>query len=58
MTCVYIEYEVKIKMILEQWLQVKLKLLLRYNMKSVFSVVLAFGGILGGVDKNLVGGVY
>ena len=38
-----------------------MKLLLRYNMKSVFSVVLAFGGILGGVggvDKNLVGGVY
>ena len=42
-----------------------MKLLLRYNMKSVFSVVLAFGGILGGGGggggggvKNLVGGVY
>ena len=31
MTCVYKEYKVKIKMVQEQWLQLKLKFLLGYN---------------------------
>ena len=31
MTCVYKEYEVKIKMVQEQWLQLKVKFLLDYN---------------------------
>ena len=35
MTCVYKEYGVKIKMVEEQWLQLKMKLLLGYNMKIV-----------------------
>ena len=34
MTCVYKKYEVKIKMLQEQWLQLKMKFLLRYNMKK------------------------
>ena len=33
MTCVYREYEVKIKMVQEQWLQVKMKFLLGCKMK-------------------------
>ena len=35
MTCVYKEYEGKIKMAQEQWLQLKLKFVLGYNMKTV-----------------------
>ena len=35
MICVYKEYEVKIKMLEEQWLQLKMKFLLGYNMKIV-----------------------
>ena len=31
----YIEYEVKTKMIQEQWLKLKIKFLLDYNMKIV-----------------------
>ena len=37
MTCVYKEYEGKIKMVQEQWVQLKMKVLLRYNMKNVVS---------------------
>ena len=33
MTCVNEEYEVEIKMVHEQWLQLKMKFLLGYNMK-------------------------
>ena len=33
MTCVYKEYEVKIKMVQEQWLHLKMKFLLVYYMK-------------------------
>ena len=35
MTCVYKEYEGKIKVVQEQWLQLKMKYLLGYNMKTV-----------------------
>ena len=35
MTCVYKEYEVKIKMAQEQLLQLKMKFLLGFNMKTV-----------------------
>ena len=35
MTCMYKEYEAKIKMVQEQWLQLKMKFLLDYNMKIV-----------------------
>ena len=35
MTYVYREYEVKIKMVQEHWLQLKMKFLLGYNMKIV-----------------------
>ena len=35
MTYVYKEYEVNIKMAQQQWLQLKTKFLLGYNMKSV-----------------------
>ena len=35
MTCVYKEYEVKIKMVLKQLLQLKMKLSLGYNMEIV-----------------------
>ena len=35
MTCVYKKYEVKIKMLQERWLQLKIKFLLDYNMKIV-----------------------
>ena len=33
MTYVYKKYEVKIKIVQEQWLQLKMKFLLGYNMK-------------------------
>ena len=35
LTCVHKEYEVKIKMVKVQWLQLKVKLLVGYNMKIV-----------------------
>ena len=35
MTCVYKEYEVKIKIVQKQWLQLKMMFLLDYNMKIV-----------------------
>ena len=35
MTCVYKEYEIKIKMVQEQWLQLKMKFSLGYNMKII-----------------------
>ena len=35
MTCVSKEYEIKIKMEPEQWLQVKILFLLRYNLKII-----------------------
>ena len=34
MACVYKEYEIKIKMVQEQCLELKMKFLLSYNMKS------------------------
>ena len=33
--CVRKEYEVKIKMVQEQWLQIKMKFLLGYTMKII-----------------------
>ena len=35
MTCVYKQYEVKIKMVQEQWLQLKMIFLLGFNMEIV-----------------------
>ena len=35
MTCVYKKYEIKTKIVQEQWLQLKMKFLLGYNMKIV-----------------------
>ena len=35
MTCVFKEYDIKIKMVQEQWLHLKMKFLLGYNMKIV-----------------------
>ena len=35
MTCVYKEYKGEIKMVEEQWVQVKVKFLLGYNMETV-----------------------
>ena len=35
MTCVYKEYEVKLKMVQEQWLWLEIEFLLDYNMKIV-----------------------
>ena len=37
MSCVYKENEVKIKIVQEQWLRLKIKFLLGYNMKIVLS---------------------
>ena len=36
MTCAYKEYGGKIKMVQEQWLRLKMKILLDYNMKIVY----------------------
>ena len=55
MTCEYKEYEVKIQIVPEQWLQLKMKFLLGYNMK----IVTWWEGTnfwCGG--KNLMGEVY
>ena len=46
MTFVYKEYEVKIKIVQEQWLQLKMKFLLGYNMKIVKWRGLTFGGVV------------
>ena len=46
MTCVYERYEIKIKMVKEQLLQLKMKFLLGYNLKI---------GIQLEDDKKLVG---
>ena len=35
MTCVYKEYENKMEMVEEQWLKLKMRFLLSYNMKIV-----------------------
>ena len=35
MTCVYKEYEIKIKLLQVQWQQLKIKFLVGYNMKIV-----------------------
>ena len=54
LTCVYKEYEVKIKMVKVQWLQLKVKLLVGYNMKIVI-----YYGVWPQVDgskKNFFGG--
>ena len=46
MTSLYKEYEVKIKMVQEQWLQLKMNFLLDYNMKIVMQLwELTFGGM-------------
>ena len=37
MSCAYKENEVKIKIVQEQWLQLKIKFLLGYNMKIILS---------------------
>ena len=45
MTCVYKEYEVKMKMVQEQCLQPKMKFLLGYNKNFLFSGVnISWGG--------------
>ena len=54
MTFAYKEYEVKIKMVQEQWLQLKMKFLLDFNMK----IIIEWGGWGGGGAQLLVGGVY
>ena len=57
-TCVSKEYGMKTKMVHEQWLQLKMKFLVGYNL----TIVTKWGGLTfgrkGGADKNLVGGVY
>ena len=35
MACVYEEYEIKTKIVQEQWLQLKIKFLFNYNMKII-----------------------
>ena len=40
MTFAYKEYKVKIKMVQEQWLQLKMKFLLDFNMK----IIIEWGG--------------
>ena len=46
MTCLYKKYEVKTKMVQEQWLQLKMNFLLDYNMKIVMQLgELTFGGM-------------
>ena len=58
----YKEYEIKIKMTQVQWLELKMKFLLGYNMK----IVILWGGggergewlTFGGGNKDLVGKAY
>ena len=51
MTCVYREYEIKTKMVQEQWLHLWMKFLLVYNMKIVIKwgwpLVVVVGSLLG-----------
>ena len=54
MTCVYKEYELKIKMVQEHWLQLKMKFLLGYKF---FGIKLGYNMKIIG-NKNLVEGVY
>ena len=61
MTCVYKEYKVKIKIMKEQWLQLKMKFLMDYNMKIVnlmlFIFILVERGLpppIPPVGKNLI----
>ena len=51
------EYEVKIKMVQEQWLQLKMKFLLVYNMKFVIKWGEWTLGGVGGGGGFLVGGM-
>ena len=45
MTCVYKEYQDKIKIVQEQWLQLKINFFLGYNLKIVnWWAGLTFGG--------------
>ena len=54
----YKEYEVEIKKVQEQWLQLKMNFLLGCNMKKIlFSEGAWLFGGLGG-SKNLIGGHY
>ena len=54
MSCVHKEYEVEIKMVMEQWLQLKVKFLLGYDMRIfIYWVELTFD--LRESNKNLVG---
>ena len=47
------EYEVKIKMVQEQWLQLKMKFLLVYNMKFVIKWgEWTLGGVGGGSSRG------
>ena len=39
MTCVFKEYEIKTKMVHEQWLQIKMLFLFGYNLKIVIQMV-------------------
>ena len=64
MTCVYKEYEFKIKMVQEQWLQLKMKFFLGYNVKinlwgenkNLVEVGSLLGGIFsGGRDEQIFG---
>ena len=57
MTCVYKEYEGKIKMVQEKWLQLKMKFLLGCNLK----IVIYLGGMnlwwewkFGGGSQGLI----
>ena len=66
MTYVSKEYQSKTKMVQEQWLQLKMQLLLGYNLKIVIQwgenwlvvVVVVVVVVVGGGNTNLVGGVY
>ena len=58
MTCVYKKSEVKAKMLQEQWLQLKMKLLLRYNMKKHENCYLMVGWKGGGVRVTFEGNLW
>ena len=51
MTFAYKEYKVKIKMVQEQWLQLKMKFLLDFNMK----IIIEWGGWGGGGGGSTFG---
>ena len=52
MTCKYNKYENKIKMVLEQWLQVKMKFLLGFNMKNIIKWGRTFSAFSAGGIKS------